>query len=234
MQKISLPNTQLTVSKFIFGTGSLIKNIREKKQLYISKINHYFDLVGGTDLVQPKVIQLIDFTNFIHNNITNSLVSELTKSIGLDIFNIYTSLIVQKGYHFEILTKILNSIKSICLVITDNELIFIKKHIKILYDLFYNNTHSENKENNSIRANKCKEIMNSIEECLNKKRDMSPVYAQLNFSDQTKSVKSLLHNPIYEIIPEIPIYSQVQKKLQKSDISLLPPLPPKIQHYKSK
>lgn len=35
MQKISLPNTQLTVSKFIFGTGSLIKNIREKKQLYI-------------------------------------------------------------------------------------------------------------------------------------------------------------------------------------------------------
>lgn len=35
MQKITIPNTKLTVSNFIFGTGSLIKNIREKKQLYI-------------------------------------------------------------------------------------------------------------------------------------------------------------------------------------------------------
>jgi hypothetical protein len=35
MKKITIPNTKLTVSKFIFGTGSLIKNIREKKQLHI-------------------------------------------------------------------------------------------------------------------------------------------------------------------------------------------------------
>ena len=35
MEKITIPNTKLTISKFIFGTGSLIKNIREKKQLYV-------------------------------------------------------------------------------------------------------------------------------------------------------------------------------------------------------
>lgn len=35
MEKIKIPKTQLTISKFIFGTGSLIKNIRKKKQLYI-------------------------------------------------------------------------------------------------------------------------------------------------------------------------------------------------------
>ena len=33
MEKITIPNTKLTISKFIFGTGSLIKNIREKKTI---------------------------------------------------------------------------------------------------------------------------------------------------------------------------------------------------------
>ena len=35
VEKITIPKTQLTISKLIFGTGSLIKNIRKKKQLYI-------------------------------------------------------------------------------------------------------------------------------------------------------------------------------------------------------
>jgi len=35
MHKIKIPNTNLKISKLIFGTASLIKNLRVKKQLYI-------------------------------------------------------------------------------------------------------------------------------------------------------------------------------------------------------
>ena len=35
MYKIEIPNTNLKVSRLIFGTASLIKNLRVKNQLYI-------------------------------------------------------------------------------------------------------------------------------------------------------------------------------------------------------
>ena len=37
MIKIKIPNTNLIISKIIFGTGSLIKNFTKKKQLFILK-----------------------------------------------------------------------------------------------------------------------------------------------------------------------------------------------------